>query len=182
MLKEWRFRAMLLAGLGLLAGCANYQAPTRTVINTDYRLQILQSFDQLANGSYLDFQQGQRITSGNLDRWTAYCRLYIYNPDQSADYRTAIIPGTLQIDAVKAVYQSSDYPFQPGFGQLSWGVRDLPAFYLYQVGMRLSATDQPDVRSLVCYKKWATPRALQYPTLAEIRNALGDYFRLVAQN
>jgi hypothetical protein len=44
--------------------------------------------------------------------------------------------------------------------------------------MQLTSPDQPDVRSLNCFKKWATPRANQYPTLAEIRQALGNLIEL----
>jgi hypothetical protein len=171
-------RNLLLLAFGLMIGCATSQAPHYTAVSTDYVLQVQQVFDELPNGTYLDFQQGQRIQPGNLDRWSTYCRLYVYNPDHGADYRTSVEPGTLRISAVKADYHSSDYPPQPHFGQFSWGVRDLPAYYLYQVGMRLNSPDQPEVRSLVCYKKWAVPRVNQYPTLAEIRAALGDQLKL----
>jgi hypothetical protein len=44
--------------------------------------------------------------------------------------------------------------------------------------MQLTSPDQPDVRSLNCFKKWAVPRAKQYPTLAEIRQALGNLIEL----
>lgn len=172
--KRFRTRSLCLLAILLLAGCAatSYQYVPR--LSTEYRLQIRQSFEDLPNGTYLDFQQGQLIIPGNLDRWTTYCRLYVYNPAQGPDYRSTVLPGSVAITEVKAAYYSSDYPSRPFFGDLSWGVRDMPAYYLYQVGMRLSAPDQPDLRSLVCYKKWAVPRADQYPTLAEIRRALGD--------
>jgi hypothetical protein len=58
-------------------------------------------------------------------------------------------------------------------------VRDQPAYYLYQVSMPLTSPEQPELRSLDCYRKWATPRANQYPTLAEIRAALGEYLELI---
>lgn len=178
LLKMLPSRYLFLFGLVLLAGCAATQAPIYTTINTDYRLQVQQAFVNLPNGTYLDFQQGQRIQPGNLDRWSTYCRLYVYHPDHGADYRTAVAPGTVRINSVKAAYHSSDYPGQPRFGQFSWGVRDIPAYYLYHVGMQLTSADQPELRSLVCYKKWATPRAMQYPTLAEIRVALGEQIKL----
>ena len=157
-----------------LAGCASSRYQYVPELTPDYRLQVRQNFADLPNGTYLDFQQGQLIQPGNLDRWSTYCRLYVYNPEQGADYRTTVVTGTIAISEVKAAYYSSDYPVHPFFGHLSWGVRDIPDYYLYQLGMRLSAPDQPELRSLVCYKKWAVPRADQYPTLAEIREALGD--------
>jgi hypothetical protein len=44
--------------------------------------------------------------------------------------------------------------------------------------MQITSPDQPDVRSLNCFKKWAIPRANQYPTLVEIRQALGNLIKL----
>ena len=177
-LKSLNRRYLILSVLVLLSSCAAKRVPNYTTINTDYRLQVLQTFEELPNGTYLDFQQGQRIQPGNLDRWSTYCRLYVYNPDHGADYRTVVVPGTIRISAVRTAYHSSDYSTLPGYNRLSWGVRDIPAYYLYQVSMRLFSPDQPELRSLVCYKKWATPRAQQYPTLAEIRAALGEQIKL----
>jgi len=90
-----------------------------------------------------------------------------------------VVPGTFAISEVKIGYQSSAYPGKPRFHWLSWGVRDAPAFYVYEVGMRLHSPDQPEVRSLICYKKWNVPRADQYPTLAQIRTALGSQIRII---
>ena len=168
---------LILSTIGLLTACSTTGKPEYTSIDTAYRLQIEQPFNALPNGTYLDFQQGQLITPGNLDRWTTYCRLYVYNPDHGADYRSSVHPGSVPISKVKVAYHSSDYPVH-GPARLSWGVRDLPAYYVYQVGMQLDAPDQPDLRSLVCYRKWAVPRVNQYPTLSEIRDALGKQIRI----
>ena len=83
-----------------------------------------------------------------------------------------------QISRVQMSYHSSEYPYRPGRSGYSsldiWGVRDLPAYYTYRVGMRLTSPDQPEVQSLDCFRKWAVRDLSQYPTLAEIRSALGD--------
>ena len=163
-----------LLGVTLLCGCATTQTPIYAPLDTNYSVSVKQAFEDLPNGTYIDFQQGQRILPGNLDRWSTYCRLFVYNHARGADYSTSVLPGTFTISEVKIGYQSSDYPNNPIFGRISWGVRDVPSFYLYQVGMRLDSPDQPEVRSLICYKKWATPRANEYPTLAQIRTALGN--------
>ena len=170
---------LLIIFLCLLGACSTKRPPFTAPVDTGFQLQIRQAFTDLPNGTHIDFQLGRRVLSGNLDRWTTYCRLYVYNRSRGADYVTSIIPGSFQVSAVDIGYVSSDYPGRPGaFGHLSRGVRDNPAYYLYHVEMRLTSPDQPDLRSLNCYKKWATPRAYQYPTLAEIRSALGDGFRL----
>ena len=113
-------------------------------------------------------------SSCNLDKWTTYCRLFVYNRDKKADYITAVLPGNFEVTRVIVKYVSSNYPVASRY----WRVRDIPAYYLYQVRMQLTSPDQPDIRSLNCFKKWATPRAKQYPTLAEIRQALGNLIEL----
>ena len=174
-------RSACLLALLVLAACASTQQRYIPELTTGHRLLVRQTFDDIANGTHLQFQHGQVIMPGNLDRWTTYCRLYVYNPDGGSGYRSAIVPGSVAIRDVKAAWHSSDHPgWGPFHAHLSWGVRDIPAYYLYQVGMRLSAPDQPDLHSLVCSKKWAVPRAAQYPTLAEIRQALGDRITIEA--
>jgi hypothetical protein len=169
----------LLAMLAV-ASCSTTGPRYTHDLSTDYRLLVRQPMVDIANGTHIEFQQGQLIRPGNLDRWTTYCRLYVYDPELSADDRVTVLPGSVAINEVRAAYHSSEYPLRPFFGYRSWGVRDIPSYYLYQVGMRLSAPDQPGVRSLVCSRKWASPNAHQYPSLEEIRAALGDYLALEA--
>ena len=167
-----------LTGIALLCACAAAPKPIQAPLNTDYSVRIEQAFEALPNGSHIDFQQGQRILPGNLDRWTTWCRLYVYNQTRGADYSTSVVPGRFAISEVTIAYHSSDYPGQLRSRLLSWGVRDYPAYYVYEVGKRLNSPDQPDVRSLICHKKWSIPRADQYPTLAQIRAALGNQILL----
>ncbi|MEM7564593.1 MAG: hypothetical protein AAF353_16325, partial [Pseudomonadota bacterium] len=56
---------------------------------------------------------------------------------------------------------------------------DPPSYYLYRVKMQLGSDQQPDLQTLTCSKKWAT-RGDYYPTLEEIRGALGDSITLKA--
>jgi hypothetical protein len=162
----------------LIAGCAT-RTPTTPPVKIDFRIQVNTQFDALPNGTRIDFQGGQRIQQGNLDKWTTYCRLYVYNRNHKADYLTAVLPGSFEVTKVEAKYNSSDSP--PGFyhSSFTWGVRDMPAYYLYQVHMRLTSPDQPDVQTLKCYKKWTIPRAKEYPTRDEIQQALGDLIEII---
>lgn len=161
----------------LLAGCASpppYYPPVKTrdivAVNT--------AFPDLANGTRINFQNGQRVPDGDLDRWTTYCQLYVYNRHQKADYVTAVVPGQFEIVAVEIRYDSVDSLFRPwGFDNYPWYDHMYPAYYVYRVGMRLTSTDQPDVQSLDCYRKWST-RGRYYPTRAEIREALGELIEI----
>jgi len=165
-----------------LSACSSTRPPLEAPVDSGYVLHINQPFQALPNGTHIDFQHGVRVASGNLDRWTTYCRLYVYNRHRGADYRTEVSPGEIGIGPIMMISESSDnegYPWKH-HQQFFRGVRDLPAYYLYQVRIRLTSPDQPDIHSLSCYKKWATPRARQYPTLAEIREALGELMELTA--
>ena len=174
------FRTFLLCScIALTGACSMTQAPRHAELDTSYQLRVQQAFENLPNGTHLDFQQGRRVQPGNLDRWTTYCRLYLYDHTRDANYRTALLPGSFQVSAVDVGYRASDDP-DYGARLIYSGVENMPAYYLYRVRMRLTSPDQPDVRSLNCYKKWATAYANQYPTLAEIRTALGERFELDA--
>jgi hypothetical protein len=162
----------------LVAGCSA-NTPIVPSVNPGFRVQINAQFDAMPNTTRLQFQGGELIQQGNLDKWTTYCRLFVYNRNQKADYVTAVLPGSLEVTRVVVKYNSSDNPPGTSYVGLNRGVRDLPSYYVYQVLMQLTSPDQPDIKSLNCYKKWATPRANQYPTLAEIRQALGDLIEII---
>jgi len=163
----------------LLMVACSARTPVEPPVNVGFRLQVNAQFDALPNGTQVEFQGGQRIQQGNLDKWTTYCRLYVYNRNHKADYVTSVSPGSFEVTRVEVKYNSSDSPPGIFYTSLNRGVRDLPSYYMYQVLMQLTSPDQPDVRSLNCYKKWATRRANQYPTLVEIRQALGDLIEII---
>ena len=113
---------------------------------------------------------------------------------RKADYLTSVKPGRFRISDVTNYRQSSKYSsvgsgiyasagagfsnFDSSSGLI--GRRfDPPSYYLYRVEMKLDSADQPDVQTLICSKKWAT-RGNYYPTLAEIRGALGNIVELKA--
>ena len=162
----------------LVAGCAA-RTPIVAPVDIGSRVQINAQFDALPNATRIQFQGGKRIQQGNLDKWTTYCRLFVYNRNQQADYVAAVLPGSFEVTRVEVKYNSSDSFASDSYAGFIWGVRDVPAYYVYHVNMRLTSPDQPDVRSLNCHKKWATPRANQYPTLLEIRLALGNLIEII---
>jgi hypothetical protein len=165
----------------LVSACASGRAPLIAPLDTSFTLHINQPYAELPNGTHIDFQHGVRVPQGNLDRWTTYCRLYVYNRIRNADYHSEVSVGEIEISAVTMAYQSSDNLGHPWglYNSLSLGLRDPPSYYLYRVSMRLTSPEQPDIQSLNCYKKWSTAGAEQYPTLPEIRQALGRLMELV---
>ncbi|MDH3389747.1 MAG: hypothetical protein OEN02_17815, partial [Gammaproteobacteria bacterium] len=58
-----------------------------------------------------------------------------------------------------------------------WEYDGPPDYYLYQVEMKLTSADQPDVQFLTCSRKWSA-RGNYFPTLAAMRRALGKLILL----
>ncbi len=176
-----------------IAGCASTRTPVAPPVDTGFTIQINQQFDALPNYTRIYFQQGMQLPSKALDRWMTYCRLHVYNPDKKADYMTAVFPGRFTVDRVRNRYEvtenkhdGSDLYASVGFGfsiyYPSSGLyryRDgPPSYYLYRVEMKLSSPEQPDVQALICSRKWGTS-GNYYPTLKEIRLALGDIIEVI---
>lgn len=175
-----RFFAKLLLA-SMLAGCA--ATPYPLPIDTTHRLQVHRAYGPLSNFSQVYFQNGARIDEDDVDKWTTYCALRVFDSTRGADYQSRVEPGEFSISRVQIRYHSSEGPlYFPTLG-LSFGLgRDPddigpPDYYLYAVIMRLASPDQPDVKSLVCQRKWAV-RGNFFPTLADMRAALGDAMTL----
>ncbi len=176
-----------------LTGCASTRAPVIPPVDTSFTVQINKQFDSLPNYSRIYFQGGMQVPKTALDRWTTYCRLHVFNPDMKADYLSSVAPGIFTISRVFNRVESSDYPvtgsgfyvfagiglsrFNSSFG-FDRELHDPPSYYLYRVEMKLTSPEQPDVQTLICSKKWST-RGNYYPTLVEIRHALGDLIEII---
>lgn len=170
-----------LALIGLLSACATTQAPYVPPVQTRDLVIVNTAFRDLPNATRIDIQDGKRVQKGNLDRWSTYCRLFVYNRRQESDYVASVEPGSFEIVGVELRYDSPDTLDRPwGHHRFGWHYYHPPAFYRYKVGMRLTSTDQPDVQSLDCYRKWST-RGYYYPSLAEIRQTLGDLIEIRRQ-
>lgn len=164
-----------------LPACSGHKAAFSRPLEQGANVRLTQEFTHIVNGGHIDFQMGQPVASGDLDRWTTWCRLYVYDQTRDADYRITLEPGNFRVGAVTMGYRSSEFPNWPvhGIGFFPRGVREVPSYYLYRVGMPLTSPEQPELRSLDCYKKWATPDTSQFPTLAEIREAVGNHLEMI---
>lgn len=176
-----------------LTGCASTRTPIIPPVDASFTVQTNKQIDSLPNYTRIYFQGGMQIPKSALDRWTTYCRLHVYNPEKKADYLTSVKPGKFGISKVTNRAESSDYPIagsalyaSAGVGLSSfrsatgrdWLRYDPPSYYLYRVDMKLTSLDQPDVQSLICSKK-SSSRGNYYPTLSEIRHALGDLIEII---
>ncbi len=177
----------------LLTGCASTRTSNTPPVNSNFTVQVDTAYDSLPNYSRIYFQHGMRIPDGGLDKWVTYCRLHVYNPERKADYLTSVSPGSFAVTKASNLLQSSRSTLMdPGnngsFGlafsnyKTSFGTRwsreGPPSYYLYRVKMKLSSVDQPDVQTLICSRKWGT-RGGDYPTLSDIRRALGEHIEIL---
>ena len=96
-----------------LSACASGRAPLIAPVDTSFTLQVNQVFEELPNGTHIDFQHGVRVAEGNLDRWTTYCRLYVYNDFHGTSYSTRVDIGIFEISAVRLGFQSSETQDRP---------------------------------------------------------------------
>ncbi len=186
-----RFFTIVL--VAFLAGCASTRAPIIPPVDTSFTIQINKQFDSLPNYTRIYFQGGMQIPKTALDRWTTYCRLHVFNPDMKVDYLSSVAPGIFAVSKVANRVESSDRPVTgsgfyifAGAGLFSFNsslgfdreLHDPPSYYLYRVQMKLTSPNQPDVQTLICSKKWST-RGNYYPTLSEIRGALGELIEII---
>ena len=164
-----------------LVACASTGKPLEPPLDTTHKLLIKNSFETIPNGLHVDSQNGLRVPDGNLDRWKTWCRLRVFNHLHGADYVSAIKPGLVEISSLRMDFASSNnlVPGHGHFNHFPWGFHDVPDYYLFTIHMRLTSPDQPDIRSLVCQRKWGNPGSAGYPTLTDIRRALGDQIEIL---
>ena len=189
MMRPVLLSSLLIAASTLVIGCVSNRTPIQPPIRTNFTLQINQSYEALSNYTRIYFQDGRRIAEDDRDQWTTHCHLQVFDRSQKADYVTSIEPGSFGISYVKLRYHSSEYPYYGSdsgfFASVGFGLASFdspgslaihegpPSYYLYRVELKLNSADQPDVQTLICARK-RNIRGYFYPTLSEIRQALGD--------
>ncbi len=151
-------------------------------VNTGASLQINRSFENLPNGSKLYFQGGNRINAGQLDRWSPYCELYVFNRNKQADYHTSVLPGRFEVTGSKF---DEEYVDNQNFEDSKpillasrlWANDGPPSYILYSTILHLRSSRQPDVKYLTCSQK-ASTYGDYHLTRSQIRQALGKIIEL----
>lgn len=168
-----------------LNGCSYSRNVVSPAVKPGASVQINGSFDALSNGSYLYFQNGMNIEERQLDKWSTYCALYIYNEEFGADYVTSVQPGNFRVSQAlngREVVDSGDQDLSGTrlAGLVRWPGRDLPSYIVYRTAMYLHSADQPDVKSLICSRK-AGNYGDYYPRFEQVETALGDAIQIRRQ-
>lgn len=166
-----------------LAACSSSRYRFNPPVNPGASVQVNHAYPSLNNGGKVYFQQGRQIFKGNIDRWETHCELYVYNPDQGADYVTSIQAGRFKVTRVGSNTERVEMKnFAAGVqvASLKWHTHDRPSFITYTTALSLQSDQQPDVRALNCYRSVSAIRTdvSHHPDLTQIRGALGTFVEI----
>jgi hypothetical protein len=129
------------------------------------------------------FRNGKQTLKGDIGRFTPYCSISMHDIRQAGQPQQMIFPGRFY---VTKVIERNDY--QGGgrtYAALTMGQFDGPSNLEYQLEMRLSSSEQPGVRALICvkpindYNDYADD-SRRYPNISEIKIALGELVTIEA--
>jgi len=171
-----------VAGIIILSGCgASFKNNmVRPSVSPAAIVQVNQQLEIPNGKARVYIQDGAVITWRNKDKWSTYCSVLMQQKHASGEPKLSVLPGQFKITKV---IESED-----GLGtgrtyvaSLGWFIDakgyDRPVHVIFGVEMRLSSADQAGVRALICEKRadqMGVYNYHNYPTLAEIKTALGD--------
>ncbi|MFV2031593.1 MAG: hypothetical protein ACC663_03770 [Gammaproteobacteria bacterium] len=136
----------------------------------------MRDFNKRRTYCSLLMQKALRLSMSRIDKRRTYCSLLMQNLHVSGEPRLTISPGRFNITKVLQ-FNDLRYFRRVFVAARSW-TYDPPSDVIYQVEMRLKSAEQPGVRALICVKHVDNYRQ-NYPTLAEIRIALGDAIEII---
>ena len=162
----------------VISGCgASFKNNTvRPSVSPATIVQVNQQLEIPNRKARVYIQDGAIITYRKKDTWGTYCSLLMQQKHASGEPKLSVLPGQFKITKV---IESED---GSGTGRtyvasLGW-IIDVSVqgsnHVIYAVEMRISSVEQPGVRALICEKRTHNRGPNNYPTLEEIRIALGD--------
>jgi len=156
-------RTSLVAGLILSSGCASLSSPSP--VDQVSVVQINTQLEIPSGKARVFIQNGVQPTKKNIDKWSTFCSVLMQKLHSKGEPPLTVSPG--RFDIIKLRKTSEFYA--------DFYLNQTQRFdeHIYKIDMRLKSDAQPDVRSLICAKHFAGIGS-EYPTLEEIRSALGD--------
>ncbi len=164
----------LIVTASLLGACAGKPTTytTRPAVNPASTVQIKANLDIPDQRARVFMQNGTVLAEKAINRWDAYCSVLVRDVQYSDQPQQTVQPGHFDILKVR---ESNDYTTASKTYVASNSIfLELPSFVLYRVDMHLVSAEQPDVLSLSCEKRGDNGFRSDYPTLLEMRVALGD--------
>lgn len=163
----------------IISGCSASlkNSMVRPAVSPAAIVQVNQQLEIPNGKARVYIQDGAVTTWRNIDKWSTYCSVLMQQKHASGEPKLSVLPGQFKITKV---IESED-----GLGtgrtyvaSLGWIIDakgyDRSVHVIFGVEMRLSSADQAGVRALICEKRADNLGHYNYPTLAEIKTALGD--------
>lgn len=140
-------------------------------------LELLRPIEIPANSATARLQYGHLVARNGVQEQDAFC---VFELDTVAEQAQRVEPEHFQITRVsRSVETFAGMPV--GVIAAFWMDDEQPSQIYYKTTFKLHSERQPTVRNLSCMSNQMMPGtylAMRHLTLAEIRAALGGYFRL----
>jgi len=165
-----------------LTGCASgsySKTSKRPAVKPGSYVQLHHEYQVPNEIARVYFRNGKQTAKSDIDRFTPYCYLVMHDTRQAGQPQQTIFPGRFYVTKViesnelqggRRTYVALNiYEFDGG-----------PSNIDYKLEMRLSSSEQPGVRALICIKNADDYIDRRYPNLSEIKTALGDLVTIEA--
>ena len=166
-----------VTGIIVISGCgASFKNNTvRPSVSPAAIVQVNQQLE-ISNGkSRVYIQDGAVTTYRNIDKWSTYCSVLMQQKHASGEPKLSVLPGQFKI--TKVIESEDGLGIERTYvASLGWNIdvgENRSVHVIFAIEMRLSSAEQPGVRALICEKRSKNRGFYNYPTLEEIRIALG---------
>ena len=165
-----------------LTGCASgsySKTSKRPAVKPGSYIQIHHEYQVPSEFARVYFRNGKQTAKGDIDRFTPYCYIVMQDTSQAGQPQQTIFPGRFY---VTKVIESNELQG----GRLTYVALtidefdDGPSNIDFTLEMRLSSSEQPGVRALICVNNADDYYDRRYPYLSEIKTALGDLVTIEA--
>lgn len=167
-----------VTGIIVISGCgASFKNNTvRPSVSPAAIVQVNQQLEIPNRKARVYIQDGAVTTYRKKDEWSTYCSLLMQQKHVSGEPKLSVLPEQFKITKVIESEDGSGI-IRTYVASLGWiiDVEDNRYVHvIFGIEMRLSSAEQPGVRALICEKRTNNRGFYNYPTLEEIRIALGD--------
>lgn len=165
-------------GIAIVSGCGTSlkTSNVRPSVSPTAIVQVNQRLEIPSGKKHVYIQDGVVIALRNKDEWSTYCSLLVQQKNATGETKPSISPG--QFEIVKVIeyedYTGTQRTYVASLGWFFDVSSKRPVNVVFGVEIRLKSAEQPGVRSLTCEKRSDSYSLYDYPTLAEIKTALGD--------
>ncbi len=168
----------------IISGCGASLKNTmvRPSVSPAAIVQVNQQLEIPGRKNRVYIQDGAVTTLRNIDKWSTYCSVQMQQKNSPGGPKQNVSLGQFKITKVIESKDNNDTR-RTYVASLGWILdvakdenRAINVFF--SVEMRLKSAQQPGVRSLICEKRSDNRGLYNYPTLAEIRIALGNMIEI----